>query len=211
MKTLSITSSLVAALAIACGGGSTPPAQQPTQPAPEAQPAETAVQPGDADNDVIPDKPAPFISLSSMMKAGSGGLAAAAPSGKPVAQVDQDATQRAVIRMFILLGELADGAVAATGDCPAMAASVRGWTERNRAELIGLMPLLEQADRAMTDDQKKALEKQLQPIVDKLTGALQGCAGDQDVMQAFQEMSAAIAPPAQKQPDQAVPPPAEAE
>ena len=184
MKTSAIVSSLLAALLVACGGGGGAPAGGATEPnGPTATtPDDGTALPGEDDNDTIPDKPKPFISVSSLLGASS---ARAATPAAPVSDADAD---QAVERFFEMVTELAEG-VAGAADCDAVAASVRTWGTRHVAELKMMLPTLTALEGKLSKEESAAIEKRMEPIGAKLEVAVKPCMENQAVMEAFMELA----------------------
>jgi hypothetical protein len=188
MKT-SIASSLLAALLFACGGGGTAPSSGAVEPSgptgTTATPDDSDALPGEADNDTIPDKPKPFISVSSLLGASS---ARAATPAAPVSDADAD---QAIERVFEMFTELVEG-MAGAADCAGVAASVRTWGTRHVAEFKALMPTLMALESKLSKEEAAALEQRMGPIGAKMEAAVKPCMHNEEVMGAFTELAKAV-------------------
>lgn len=174
---------MLAALLFACGGGGAgAPASEPSEPT--ASPDESNSLPGETDNDTIPDKPKPFISVGSLMGAG----ARAATPAAPVSDADAD---QAIERIFEMFTELAEG-MAGAGDCDALAASVRTWTQRHATEFKAMIPTLMALETKLSKEESAALEQRMQPISDKIEASVKPCMENQAVMEAFMELARSL-------------------
>jgi hypothetical protein len=189
------------AFTLACGGGSTssPSTTAPDQTSPGQDEAaggasEKADDPGMGDEDRIPPKPKPFISVGSLV---SSNQASAGAPVKSVPAVEAEKAIKRVIEMFVALSE---GMTKAGDDCDAVAASIRTWTATYAAELRQMMPTLLALDQHMTAEREQEIEKELAPVGKSIEATMKKCAENQAVMNAFMEMATAVQEEKQAEP-----------
>jgi len=190
---LALASLLV--LLVGCGGGS--PKSQSTTP---EQPAAStdqgtatdstapATEPGMGDEDRIPAKPKPFISMGSLLGSNQAGTEA------PVSSVPAVEAEKTIARLMEIFVALGDGMKNAGDDCDAVAASIRGWTQSYAAELREMIPKMSALESQLSPERQKEIEQKMKPVAENIQASMQKCAQSEAVKAAVGEMMAALEP-----------------
>lgn len=199
MKHLSLPMASLMALLLACGGGSSAtPATTPEGhaaakdegKAPES--TEPATEPGMGDEDRIPPKPKPFISVGSLV---TGNQASTPASSTPVSPAEAEKTITRLLEIFVALG---DGMKNAGEDCDAVATAISGWTQTYSVELQAMAPTLAALEGKIPPEREQEITQKLVPVAENIRTALQSCSQSPAVSAAVEEMSAALEASADK-------------